>query len=364
MGTIPRSILFSVLVLSCAVVVGLSLPEKARQVTVGTTGTVSDIGIYIAHSKGYFREEGLEVKLTERIGGTVMLDSLKRGQIDVGGAIASPSLYNAVANGAFKIVADKGSLAPMQNHHTLLVRSDLVKTSRFKSLSDLKGLNIAVPAIPDSVASARLNVLLEAAGISWGDVTVFNGALPQHALAFERREIDAALTTEPISSHIVARGLAVRVNQADLIYQSQQAGTLLYSDRFIAERRLEGEKFMRAYLRGVREFHAGLVNGRLTGAKGEEIIQIITSSTAAKDASVFRSFMLPANNPNGEVNFASLEKDLDFFKEQNWVHDPSLDIAQIVDRSFAVAATQEIGRYGFTATISQVRKTLRTWISG
>src|SRR5258708_26888609 len=82
-------------------------------VTVGAASTTSDAPIYIADKKGYFREEGLEAKVTNFRSAADMVAPLGIGQLDAGAGSASAGLYNAMLQGIkIKIVADKASSAP------------------------------------------------------------------------------------------------------------------------------------------------------------------------------------------------------------------------------------------------------------
>src|SRR5437868_3372150 len=111
--------------------IGLALastPGHAQlaEVSVGTASSISDGPIYIAENKGYFREEGLNVKTVEFTSATYMVAPLGAGQLDVGGGAPSAGLYNAVARGIkLKIVADKASSQPGYGVNQILVRKDL-----------------------------------------------------------------------------------------------------------------------------------------------------------------------------------------------------------------------------------------------
>src|SRR5438132_10697341 len=89
--------------------VAFAIPAVAADlVTVGAASTTSDAPIYIADKKGYFREEGLEVKVTNFRSAADMVAPLATGLLDAGAGSASAGLYNAVASGVqIKIVADK-----------------------------------------------------------------------------------------------------------------------------------------------------------------------------------------------------------------------------------------------------------------
>src|SRR5262249_58059780 len=95
--------------LVAALVLVAATPAAAQQITVGATSSTSDAPIYIADKKGYFRAEGLEVKVVNFRSAADMVAPLGAGQIEAGAGSASAGLYNAVARGIrLQIVADRG----------------------------------------------------------------------------------------------------------------------------------------------------------------------------------------------------------------------------------------------------------------
>src|ERR1700692_918294 len=62
----------------------------AQASTVGATSSTSDAPIYIADKKGYFREEGLEAKVTNFRSAADMVAPLGIGQLDAGAGSAPP----------------------------------------------------------------------------------------------------------------------------------------------------------------------------------------------------------------------------------------------------------------------------------
>src|SRR6476619_483354 len=109
------------------ILAGISqLPAQAPiVVNVGAASTTSDAPIYIADKKGYFRQEGLEAKVTNFRSAADMVTPLGIGQLDAGAGSASAGLYNAMLQGIkIKIVADKASSAPGYGATKILVRKD------------------------------------------------------------------------------------------------------------------------------------------------------------------------------------------------------------------------------------------------
>ena len=87
---------------------GAANAQTLTPVTLGMTGTTTDVGFYVADKKGYFRAEGLDVKLTMFDSAARMITLFASGALDVGGGGPSAGLYNAVARGVDnRMVADK-----------------------------------------------------------------------------------------------------------------------------------------------------------------------------------------------------------------------------------------------------------------
>lgn len=313
-------------------------------VRVGLAQTSSDVGFFIADKKGYFKQEGLAVTFTPFDSAAKMIAPLGAGQLDVGGGSPSAGLYNAVTRGInIKIVADKGSTPPGYGFQPLLVRKDLVDGGRFNTLKDLKGLKIAGSA-PGSASTSTLNEALKKAGLKYSDVErVFLG-FPQHVVALQNKAVDAAMTTEPSATRAIKSGAAVRIMGDDEIYPNHQLAVVLYSDNFIKKDPEAAKRFMKAYLRGVRDYNDALAGGKIAGPNADEIIRILTESTGIKDPEIFREIHAQGCNPDGRVHEPSLRNDLAFFKEQGEVKG-NVTIEQVVDHSFAEAAVKELGPY-------------------
>ena len=91
-----------VLVALIAALCAVASPAVAQTtVRVASSGIASDIGFFLAIKKGYFRDEGLTVELTQMANAPQMIGPLGRGQLDVGAGTVAASLYNAVAQNIF-----------------------------------------------------------------------------------------------------------------------------------------------------------------------------------------------------------------------------------------------------------------------
>lgn len=312
-------------------------------VRVGTLGAISDAPIFIAVKKGYFKDEGLAVTMTNFNSAAVMVAPMGAGQLDVGAGSPSAGMYNAVArNINVKIVADKAQSTPGYGATKLIVRKDHIDSGRFKSLADLKGMKVAGNA-PGVSNTAMLNAMLTSVGLKYSDVEVVNLGFPDHFPALQNKSVDAGATIEPIATLAVERGAAVEFMRDDQIYPNHQIATLIYADHFAAKRDV-AERFMRAYLKGIRFYVRALKDGKLAGETADEVIPILVEYTAVKNPDLLRKITPTGMDPDGRVNIASLQRDVDFYTAQGLVKE-KVDVAKIVDHSFLEAALKALGPF-------------------
>jgi len=316
----------------------------AQTITVGANSVTSDAPIYIADKKGFFRAEGLDVKVQNFRSAADMVAPLGAGQLEAGAGSASAGLYNAVARGIrLKIVADKASSPPGYGGTKILVRKDHVDSGRYKSLKDLKGMKFAMNA-PGVSNTASLNALLKSAGLAYSDVETVNLPFPEHVTALRNKSVDASASVEPGPAIAIKNGFAVLVKADDEIIPHHQIAVLLYSEDFASKRPDVAKRFMRAYLRGVRFYNGALANGRMTGPNAAEVIAILTASTNFKDPEIYKLITPTGMNPDGKVNAESLAQDLAFYRQQGLIHG-NVKLEDLVDHSFAEAAVKELGPY-------------------
>jgi NitT/TauT family transport system substrate-binding protein len=321
-----------------------ALAAEPVVVRVGLANASSDVGFFIADKKGYFKQEGLNVSFLTFDSGAKMVAPLGNGQLEVGAGSPSAGLYNAVARGIdIKIVADKGSTPPGYGYQPLLVRKDLVDSGRYKSLKDLKGMKIAGSAT-GSASTSTLNEALKKAGLKYGDVERIFLGFPQHVMALQNKAVDAAMTTEPSATKAIQSGAAVRVMGDDVIYPNHQLAVVLYSSAFIKDNPDAAKRFMRAYLRAVREYNDALKDGKIAGPNAADVIAILTEYTNIKDPAVYRTITPQGCNPDGAVHEPSLKNDLAFYKDEGQIKG-NVTVEQALDNSFVEAAVKDLGPY-------------------
>ena len=316
--------------------------QELTNVRVGILGISTDAPVFIADSKGFFRENGIKIEPIKFTSSEVMMPLLSQTGLDIGSGAPGASLYNAVIRGIdLRAVADASTDPKGYGWSKLLIRSEHIKSGRFKTIKDLKGMTIAGAARASSSA-AQMSRLVAMAGIAYDDVKRTVLPYPQHAIAIQNGAIDGALTIEPFATLAVDSGVAVAIMGNDRFYPDQEVSCVLCSAALIQSRRNVIVRYLAGFLKGVRYYRQGLKNGRLEGPIGEEVAQIIATQTGVAQALLMRTVPV-AIDPNGRLNLASMRADLAFYKAQGFIEGGDITVERVVDTSLSTEATKIIG---------------------
>jgi len=334
------------LAMGAVLALGLGLGQQAvaqDAVSVGITNVATDVAFFLAERNGYFAEENIAVTFTPFASAATMIAPLGAGQLDVGSGGIAAGFYNAVGrNIEMKVVADKGSISDTIEYSTLVIRKDLADSGRYKSLSDLKGLSIAVAA-QGANSESTLNEAAKKGGLVYDDIDIVYLPFPEMYAALQNGAIDGAITNEPTLSRLLNDGIAVRGSK-DVVYPGQQVAMIFYSEDFSQRRADVAKRFMRAYVRAARDYNDALVDGRLGGPEADDVVAALTEFTVIKDPAVYRSMTPFVLNPDGKISLDSLENDLAFYKQRGLVAEDA-ELTPFIDMSFAEWAANELGPY-------------------
>jgi len=321
------------------------MAQERVEIKMGYPRTATDIAIYVADKRGYFRQEGIDLKLTNFQSAAMMIVPMTTGDIEAMAGSASAGLYNAIARGLdIKLIASKVTTPKGYASQTMIVRKELFDTGKIKSIADLRGQKIA-NAAPGTASISTINRMLKTAGMTLKDVEIVTIAFPQMMVALRNGAVAAALPAEPFTMQSVRAGVAVPLMRDDAAYPGHEIASFMISGKFLREKRDVAYRFLKAILRGARDHNDALdAKGMFSGAKGDAIIAILNEYTPIKDPDFFKSFALAYCDPDGTINLASLREDLELFRELGLVKG-SISVERLVDSSLLERAIKELGPY-------------------
>ena len=181
------------------------------------------------------------------------------------------------------------------------------------------------------------------AGLRYEDVKTAFLPFSAHAIAYRNGAIDASLTAEPAATSAIDLGVAGRLMFVGDFYPDAQSAVVLYGQKFITERPDVGKRFMKAYIRAVRDYNDAIKDGHIAGKGADEIIAILTKRFKYPEM-VIRTMWAHAINPDGWVAVDSIKTDFKFFKDHGQI---KVDITPeaVLDKSFVDYAVQALGPY-------------------
>ncbi len=316
--------------------------ETAKKIRVGSSPVLSSSAIFIAKEKGYFAESGLDVDITTfKSSGANMTVLLSTGELDVGGGNLSTGLWNAINEGVgIKLVADKGHIEKGHSYLALLVRKDLIESGRYRSYSDLKGLKMGVTSLDGVSQQIATERFLAKGGLQASDVEFIKMAYSEMNPALESKALDATIQIEPYLTKAVLSGSAVNVAGVYEVYPDQQSAAIFYSPQFIQRNPEAAEKFMVAYIKGVRAYEEAFRAG--TGKA--EIISMLRKYINIDSDDVWEKLTPAGLNPDGYLNTESLKNDLEWSQKKGFLEKVP-DISTVVDHSYVEKALKTLGKH-------------------
>lgn len=318
---------------------------QIAEVSIGIVNAISDTPLVWADKKGYFADEGIKARIIGFDGGARMIAPLGSGELDVGAGAPSAGFFNAFARDIqIRMVADKSSNSKQYNFKTVMVRKALWDTGRVRSLKDLKGLKVGIGGGAGGLDYALWDVVLASAGIAPRDSDVTAVNFPQQPMALQTGAIDVSIVPEPYVAMARKMGAAVELAPIADLVPMQQTGVILYGKRMLENREI-GVRFMKAYLRAVRDWTRALQDGRLAGPGAQEIIDLMVANRMVADPAIFRDIVPNWVDPDGRISIESLELTVAYFKREKLVAD-NVSLAAVIDTGFLDEALRRIGRAG------------------
>ncbi|MPL81515.1 hypothetical protein SDC9_27440 [bioreactor metagenome] len=313
------------------------LPQETV-IKVGMKQVVSDAGILIGMTKGYYKDLGIKIEPIQFNSGQEMINQLAAGQLDVGATVTASGLFNAMSRDIpVKIVADKGINVPGQGYYRLVIQKDLVNS--IKDYKDLRGKRIAIvgTASLDEIALVRV---LEKGGLSTKDIDLqVIRAFPDMLVSLGNKSIDAAMVIEPFVTFGIEKGVADPWKDPSNYDPEAQTALLVFGTSMTKNPEV-ANRFMTAYVKSVRDYNDAFFKNK----NKKEIIDILCKLSVTKDPSLYEKMFPTGLNPDGYVRMKGIEMDLVWYRENNLLKS-NLQTNDVVDNQYVDFALKTLGKY-------------------
>ncbi|HEY7068216.1 MAG TPA: ABC transporter substrate-binding protein [Chloroflexota bacterium] len=298
----------------------------------------SQAGYYIAQEKGYPREQGVRLEYV-RGNPADMLPLVVSGQVEIGAGAISAGLFNAFARGIpVKMVADAGDNLANASAGGVVFRKDLYDSGAVREPADLRGRKIA-SATQASAPDIALDKYLSSGGLSMADLDVTVLPFPDILSAFDNKNVDAAYYQEPFTTIGIERGLIVRGPIGYDVYPNHQIGVTLFGQRLLGDRPL-AVRYMKAYVRGVRDYVRALIDR--DPAAFDEIVPILIERTTVKERALFEKAIPSGLRRDPVPNVQSIVHDQEWYLAHGH-QTQRINVQDFVDVSFVEEAIRQLG---------------------
>jgi len=194
---------------------GSASPSTAKleqtSITVGALPVVDSAGLYLAQKLGYFKQQGLTVKITSVAQSTQAIPDMLHGTIAVIAGANYVSFIEAQAKGTaqFKVLAEGVTCKP----NTFGIAA--LPSSGITSAKDLAGKTVAVN-LTNNIQTLSLNAVLKADGVNPSKVKYVVVPFPNMISALKAKQVAAISAVEPfLGGAIAADGAKQVVSSCD-----------------------------------------------------------------------------------------------------------------------------------------------------
>lgn len=177
-----------------------ALERKDVHIAVGGKASLYYLPLTIAEQLGYFRDEGLTLKISDFAGGSQALRAVIGGSADVVSGAYEHTL-NMQAKGQFLQCFVQQGRAPQ-----IAIGISAAQAKTYKSPKDFKGLKVGVSA-PGSSTHMIVNHFISTGGLKPSDISVIGVGLGATAIAaLKSGQIDAVSNTDPVMTKLEQDG--------------------------------------------------------------------------------------------------------------------------------------------------------------
>ncbi|MGZ3286603.1 MAG: ABC transporter substrate-binding protein [Xanthobacteraceae bacterium] len=243
-----------------AAAVVLMTPAIAQSQTTLRVPVVSRTVFYLpawtAEKQGFFKDEGLDVKIEVYDGSEKIFHDLRAGTHQIAIASIESVIAEAYKGGTLRIVAGIAKRPP----HFIIAQPEI------KTLADLKGKTIGVVSMHEGTTFFVADIA-KAGGFALGDVKVEAvGGSPTRARLLKERKIDMGLQPYPLSYEAEAQGFTNLGAMAKLV-PDYQFVSVMVDENWAGKNRRVLVGFLKALRRGTEYMFAHPDESAELGAK-------------------------------------------------------------------------------------------------
>jgi len=246
---------------------GKENPEQAEKLTLAVTPWPASAVLYVAHERGCFREEGLDVTLHPCVSGHLGLEAVLAGKADLATAGETPIALAAMEGKPLSVVA---TVCEIDRAILIIARKDRGISGPY----DLRGRRVGV--VEGTTADFFLHIYLITAYVDPEDVTIVPIGADRMVDVLVGGEVDAVSTWTP---HTIV--LRDRLGSNALVLHEPGIYTMTWN--LVAAR-----DFVRTHPRRIVKFLRAVVKANAFIAEKPEAAMAIASRNIGAQGALFQ----------------------------------------------------------------------------
>ncbi len=327
----------AILAVSPATFAQNAIEKKDITIAVGGKSLYYYLPVTIAEQLGYFKDEGLNVKVVDFQGGSRSLQAVVGGSADV----VSGAFEHTISMQAKKQPMMAFVLQGRAPQLALVVSNSTMKN--YKQLSDLKGKKLGVTA-PGSSSQVVANYIIAKGGLTGKDVAFIGVGSSSGAVAAIRSgQIDALINLDPVITILVSNGDAKVVADTRKVKESESffggtmpAGTLYAPMAFIEKNPNTVQALTNAMVRASQW---------ISKASAEDVAKVVPESYLMGNRAVYLAGFdgnKEALSPDGRFPAGCEKIALDALRTVNDKIDPAkIDLTKVYTNKFVDEALKK-----------------------
>lgn len=293
--------IFGLLLLVTLTTVSSGFGAELKKIKAGHIATAEHLLYFVAQEKGFFKQEGLDVKLFRFANSGEGLSAVKAGKLDVGFfGTAAPLSY--IAKGAeFTIFGGGGGEGA-----ALITKPE--KAAYYRSLKNLRGATVGVVRL--ATGDVVFRAALREAGVNWRKDVVFKEFDSPAAVleAVKKGNLDAGVVWAPFYTIAEKQGLQVAVYSSDLIKRHTCCRQVALTET-VKDRREDFQKFLIALLRAYKFYQTNR----------NETVDVVAKYVQIDKNVIYKSIYDGHMNVDPDPNKKSVQQFWEFMNEVGYI---------------------------------------------
>jgi NitT/TauT family transport system substrate-binding protein len=325
------------LIVAAAALLGLSARPGAAadRIRIGVVQSEGGAAAYVALARGYFKDAGLDVAVTQFASAAPIAVAAASGDIDFGSTAMTAAFCNLAHDGTLHIIGSGGWERPGFQTIGFLVSNQAYEAG-LHAFKDARGHSVGITQLgtPLEYDLARI---LEKYAIPLSAVRVIPlQSNPNVASALKGGQVDIGAQTVANIYPLIARGDAKLLGRAADELDPGQSTVTFTTDRMAREHPDIVDRFLAAFRKGSATWDAAFLDAaghRKDQPDAAAMIAIVADALHVAPDIVARG--IGYFDPQDRIRLADVQGVLDWYLANGMVKTP-MDAAALIDKRFVI----------------------------